>query len=452
VRTATPDSHAQQLDHLYSRVTRHTLPLLLLGYVIAYLDRVNVSFAKLQIARDLGFSDYIYGLGAGIFFLGYFVFEVPSNWALHRVGARAWIGRIMISWGTLSVATMFVHTAPQFYALRFLLGAAEAGFFPGIIYHLSQWYPAPRRAQITASFMAGVAIASVVGSLLSGWILEYFDGAHGWSGWQWLFLLEGLPAIALGGVIFHSLTDDLSRARWLTAPEKDLLAQDLQRDQGAGHAHQAFTSAFRDPRVWFACAVYFCLVTGLYGIGFWLPTLISGLWGTRPLRMGLFTSIPYAAAAIGMILISRHADRAGEWRLHAAASAAIGALGLLLSVTLHHDPVATMAVLTLATVGILAAPPLFWNLPTQYLRGGAAAAGIALINSVGNLAGFVSPYVVGWLRELSGSLDSGIWFLASVTAGGAMLLIAKGGVRSSDTLAALPARNSSSRTSVDDAS
>lgn len=401
------------VDRGYSKVTRRIVPLLLLGYVIAYLDRVNVSFAKLQMLDDLALSETVYGLGAGIFFLGYFLFEVPSNLLLHRLGARVWLSRIMISWGLISAAMMFVSTPVTFYVFRFLLGVAEAGFFPGVIYYLTLWYPASRRARVTAMFMTGIAISSVAGGLLSGWLMQTFDGVNGWAGWQWMFVLEALPAVALGCYLYFRLDGDIQSATWLTREEKSMLVAELARDVGSSQ-EGSFKDAFLDRRVWLACVIYFCAMTGLYGIGFWLPTIILDLGIESPSRIGALTAIPYAVAGIGMVLVGRSADRRGERRWHIAVPATLGALGLLLSTELSHTPTMALAALTLAAFGILTVPPLFWSLTTTYFRGAWAAAGIAMINSFGNLAGFVSPYAVGSMKDVSGSTDGGMHLIAAL--------------------------------------
>ncbi len=411
------------LDSIYARVARRIVPLMLLGYITAYLDRVNVGFAKLQMLDDLGFSQTVYGFGAGIFFIGYFLFEVPSNMILHRVGARRWLARIMISWGVISAAMMFVETPTSFYVLRFLLGAAEAGFFPGVIYYLTQWFPAARRGRIVAIFMTGVAISSVIGSLLSGWIMETFAGTHGLAGWQWMFLLEAIPAVLLGFYLWFHLQDSIGSVTWLSPGEKTALAEDIARDEVTRPAG-SYGDAFRDGRVWFGCLIYFCLVVGLYGISFWLPTIVSDLGVKRALHVGMLTAIPYAVAAVGMVLIGRSADRRLERRWHIAIPAALGALGLVLSVGLSGNAVLALAALSLATLGILSSAPLFWSLPTAYLSGATAAAGIAIINSFGNLAGFASPYLIGWVKDTTGSTANGIYCVAAfVLMGGVLVLL-----------------------------
>jgi len=392
-------------------VTWRLIPFLFLCYVFAYLDRVNVGFAKLQMLSDLKFSETIYGLGAGIFFIGYFLMEVPSNLALHRFGARKWIARIMISWGVISAAMIFVTTPTMFYILRFFLGVAEAGFFPGIILYLTYWYPASRRSKITALFMTGIPIAGVIGGPLSGWILERFNNVNGMHGWQWLFLLEEIPSLVAGVVTFFYLTDKIGDAKWLNTEEKALLDRCLADEQSGIEVHSA-SGAFKNGRVWMLCAGYFGIIMGLYGISFWLPTLVKASGVTSSLDVGLLTMIPYAFAAIGMVMIGRSSDKTKERRWHVSVPAILGAAGLVISTFVPQQPVFAVASLTLATVGIFGALSQFWTIPPAFMGGAAAAAGIAIINSVGNLAGFVSPYVVGWIKDATNSTDIGLYCVA----------------------------------------
>jgi len=416
------DPQPTALDPLYAKVTRRIVPLMMLGYIAAFLDRVNVGFAKLQMLGDLHFSETVYGFGAGIFFVGYFLFEVPSNLALHRIGARRWLARIMISWGIISASMMFVTTPTSFYGLRFLLGAAEAGFFPGVIYYLTQWYPAARRGRIVAMFMTAVAICSVAGGLISGAIMQSFNGAMGLAGWQWLFLLEALPALAVGVYYLLRLTDNIQAATWLQPEEKAVLAAQLsahESDVPAG----TFKTAFQDWRVWVACLIYFSCTSGIYGLGFWLPTIVADMGVKSPLEIGMLTAIPYAVAAVGMVLVGRSSDKHRERRWHFAVTAAVGGLGLVLSVQFSNYPAAALAALTLATFGVLSSSPLFWSFPTAFLRGAAAAAGIAIINSIANLGGFVIPFAVGAIKDATGSTANGMYFLAVLLFGGAVLAV-----------------------------
>ncbi|EYS88561.1 MFS transporter [Cupriavidus sp. SK-4] len=409
-------------DATYRKVSWRLVPFLLLCYVVAYLDRVNVGFAKLQMLNDLQFSETIYGLGAGIFFIGYFLFEVPSNVILHKVGARIWIARIMITWGAISAAMMFVTTPTMFYVLRFLLGIAEAGFFPGIILYLTYWYPANRRGRTTTYFMTAVALAGVIGGPLSGWIMQSFHGHNGWSGWQWMFLLEGIPSILVGLWVLAYLDDRIAHAKWLSPQEKALLERNIASED-AHKEDPPIRTVMSSPRVWLMSAIYFCFVMGLYGVSFWLPTIIKQTGVKGALDIGLLTAIPYGCAVVGMVLVAYSADRSGERRWHIALPALAGSLGLLLSVQWHNDTTLAMVALTLATIGILTTLPLFWSLPTSFLAGTGAAAGIALINSLGNLAGFLSPYAVGWLKDLTHSTDSGMYLLAACLVVGAALTL-----------------------------
>jgi D-galactonate transporter len=406
----------------YAKVTWRLIPFLFLCYVFAYLDRVNVGFAKLQMLTDLKFSETIYGLGAGIFFIGYFLMEVPSNLALHRFGARKWIARIMISWGIISAAMIFVKTPTMFYILRFLLGVAEAGFFPGIILYLTYWYPASRRSKITALFMTGIPIAGVVGGPLSGWILQRFHNVNGMPGWQWLFLIEAIPSLVTGVVTFFYLNDKIGDAKWLSTAEKALLERGLVNESSKIEVHNA-SGAFKSSKVWVLCACYFGIIMGLYGISFWLPSLIKASGVTDELNIGLLTMIPYGFAAVAMVMIGRSSDRTKERRWHVAVPAVIGAAGLVVSTFVPHQTALAVLALTFATAGILGALCQFWSIPPAFLGGAAAAAGIALINSVGNLAGFVSPYVVGWIKDATKSTDIGLYCIAVSLVAAALIVL-----------------------------
>ena len=406
----------------YSKVTWRFVPFLMLCYVVAYLDRVNVGFAKLQMSTDLGFSETAYGLGAGIFFLGYFLFEVPSNVILHKVGARIWIARIMVTWGLISAGFMFVTSAPMFYLLRFLLGIAEAGFYPGIILFLTYWYPSHRRAKIIAIFMSAIPISGIFGNPLSGWIMDSFQGVNGLAGWQWMFLIEAVPAILLGVVVFFFLDNGIRHARWLSDAEKQALEQEIvQEERGKEHAHSV-AGIFRDRRVWLMCLVYFCFVMGQYGLTFWMPTLVKASGVTGNLNIGLISAIPFTCAVVAMNLLGRSADKHRERRWHLVLPALLGAVGFVVAAT-SPDPTIAIAFLSLAAAGAISCAPLFWSLPTAFLAGTGAAAGIALINSVGNLAGFVSPYLVGYLKDLTEANHVGMYGLAAMLVAGAILVL-----------------------------
>ena len=400
----------------YRKVTWRLLPLLFFCYVLAYLDRVNVGFAKLQMQKDLGFSDTVYGIGAGVFFIGYFLFEVPSNLILERVGARIWIARIMILWGMLSSATMFVTGEATFYALRFALGVAEAGFFPGIILYLTYWYTRKHRARMVAGFMTAITLSGVIGGPVSGWILSRLSGVSGLAGWQWLYLLEGLPSLAVGLLVLWLLDDGPTNAKWLTEGERELLSrrvreeEKLKIEEEAGH--HRLTDAFRSPRLWLLALIYFCVVMGLYGISFWLPQILSDTITTDPWRIGLLTAIPWGASAVAMLLVGRHSDRTGERRWHTALPALVAGAAFATSAASASSPLQSFVALTVATCGVMAAVSCFWSLPTAFLSGTAAAGGIAAINSIGNLAGYVSPFVVGHVRDATGSMSAALMALA----------------------------------------
>ena len=429
MRLPNPSDPQTFEERTYGKVTRRLVPFLFLCYVVAYIDRVNVGFAKLQMLADLKFSEAVYGLGAGIFFIGYFLFEVPSNIILHRMGARVWIARIMITWGIISACMMFVHSVSAFYATRFLLGVAEAGFFPGIILYLTYWFPSARRARVVALFMSAIALSGVVGGPLSGWIMQALAGKFGWSGWQWLFLMEGIPSVLVGVWVLFYLDDSIAGARWLSADEKSSLQARIAADERSEQI-TGIVGAFADGRVWLMSAVYFCLVMGLYGVTFWLPQIIQSTGGQDVFTVGLLTAIPYGAATVAMVMASRHSDRTGERRWHLALATFTGGAGLVLSALTGGSALLSLAALSLATMGIMSSLPLFWPLPTAFLRGGAAAAGIAVINSLGNLAGFTSPFMVGTIKDATGSMAMGLYILALTLGLGGILVLA--GTRGSD--------------------
>jgi D-galactonate transporter len=421
--SSTPLAHREQLETAaYAKVTLRLMPFLFLCYVAAYLDRVNVGFAKLQMLNDLHFSETVYGLGAGIFFIGYFLFEVPSNIIMHRVGARVWIARIMITWAVLSASTMYVTSPTMFYVIRFLLGVAEAGFFPGIVLYLTYWFPAQRRGRMNALFMIGIPVAGVFGGPLSGWIMNSFNGTHGMAGWQWLFLLESIPSVVLGVITLFYLPNSIRASRWLSEAEKVLLEQNIAGDNASKTDHSLKT-VFTNPKVWLMAAIYFCSMMGLYGIGFYLPTLVKATGVKDALDVGLLTMIPYGFAVVAMLLVARSADRRRERRWHFAVASALGGLGLFLSTVYAHDVTIAMVALTLGTAGMLSTMPVFWTYPSAILGGTAAAAGIAMINSIGNLAGFVSPSIVGWLKDVTNSTNAGMYVVAGALVLGALLAL-----------------------------
>ena len=408
-------------DAIYRKVSLRLMPLLFLAYIVAYLDRVNVGFAKLQMISALNLTDAIYGLGAGIFFFGYFLFEVPSNIFLHRVGARKWIFRIMISWGVLSGCMMFVSSETSFYVMRFLLGVAEAGFFPGIILYLTYWFPAERRGRATSMFLAAIAFAGLIGGPVSGWIMKSLDGTSGLQGWQWLFLIEALPSLVMAFVILFFLDDRVSDAKWLSEEERAIIATNIERD--SAHKEEfSILKSLTSIRVWHMALIYLSFVSGLYGISFWLPTIIKAFGVTDTFDVGLLSSIPWTFGVIAMYFAAKSADLRNERRWHAIWAGIAGAVGFSLSVVLKDNTVLSMAALTLGTMGVMTSLPLFWALPTSFLTGTAAAAGIALINSIGNLSGFGAPFIMGLIKEATKSTDSGVYLLAGMMLLGAFLV------------------------------
>ncbi|MCE7761577.1 MFS transporter [Pseudomonas putida] len=408
---------------LYRKIAWKILPLLFVSYIVSYLDRVNIGFAALRMQQDLGFSDAVYGLGAGIFFIGYVLFEVPSNLLLTRIGARRTIMRIMIAWGLVSSSMMFVQTPQQFYIARFLLGVFEAGFFPGIILYLTFWFPARLRGSVIAVFMSAIAIAGVLGGPLSGWIIGAMDGVHGLHGWQWMFLLEGSPAIALGILAALLLIDRPEDAKWLSAEERARIAQEVEAPV-AGSSHR-LGAVLRDPRVYALALVYFSVMAGLYILGFWLPGMIKGYGVTDPLHIGLLTAVPYLAGGVGMIVIGRHSDAVGERRWHLASCMVLAACALVACTWVPGQLVPGLVTLSVAAVGLYASMPLFWTIPTRYLGGQAAAGGIALINSLALFGGFTSPTVLGAVKASTGSLDLGLYvFAGALTLGATVLILA----------------------------
>ena len=427
----------------YAKVTARLIPFLFLCYIVAFLDRVNVGFAKLQMAGDLKFSDTVYSVGAGIFFLGYFVFEVPSNVILERIGARIWIARIMITWGIISSAFMFTHLIPwgpiapffgltdaefSFYFLRTLLGIAEAGFFPGIILYLTYWFPSEIRARKVALFMTAIAISQVIGSPISGAIMQFADGVNGWRGWQWLFLLEGIPSVLIGVVVFWLLPDGPRKAPWLTSAEKDLIVQRVEQDHAAkkdlGQKH-SLADAFGDGRVWALAVVYFCGVVCFYAVNFWLPTIVQELGIDKKdlLKVGLVSMIPWGIAAVAMVVNGHHSDKTGERRWHSAGGLIVAIVGLMMLSIGGHNVYIGIVGLTLVTAGILSWVACFWSLPTAFLSGTAAAAGIAWINSVGNLGGYVGPMAIGWVRDHYKSTELAFYSLAACALIGAIIIL-----------------------------
>jgi MFS family permease len=410
-------------ERAFGKATRRLIPFLFLIYVVAYLDRVNVSFAQLQLEDDLGFSDTIFGLGAGIFSLGYVLFGVPSNLLLERFGARRWLAWIMIAWGLLSSSMMFISGAAGFYVLRFLLGVAEAGFFPGIVLYLTWWFPEARRTRALALFMTAISAAYVAGGPISGALLE-LDGLAGLDGWQWLFLMEGLPAIALGFVTLRRLEERPEEAAWLEYEERRLLSEEVARERRAKESAQGhgLRDALGSGQVWLLGLVYFILLAAGFGLTFFVPDLVEDRTGFSDFEVGLFAAVPYAVATAAMLLVARSVERSGRRRLHVVVLTLVGAVGT--GLTAHADSPLLLAMsITLAAVGILSAIPVFWSLPTAYLSGTAAAAGIALIAAIGNLGGFAGPAFTGATEDSSGGFETPLVVLAGLLVVGSVLTL-----------------------------
>ena len=417
----------QQHDQVFSKVARRLIPFMVALYTVAFLDRVNIGFAGLTMNQDLSFSPEVFGWGAGIFFVGYFLFEVPSNVILIRVGARRWICRIMATWGVISAANAFVATPMEFYVLRFLLGLAEAGFAPGMIFYLSLWFPPALRARYAASYFIAIPMTNVIGGPVSGLLLE-LDGLLGLHGWQWLFLVEAMPALILAIAVFFYLPDGPRDAGWLTDSERATIESELARERSGGHEHvHGLWVALADARVLLLCAIYFFIVVGLYGITIWLPQIFQSI-GFSNGATSLLVALPYALAAISMIAWGRHSDATGERVWHIALASLLATIGFVLAAGVSAQAVVLVA-LMLVAVGVCATLAPFWAIPPTFLAGTAAAGGIALINAVGNLGGFAGPYVMGWAREETGSYTVGLAILAASMIVAAILVLALGRFR-----------------------
>ncbi|TCA07571.1 MULTISPECIES: MFS transporter [Rhizobium] len=410
-------------DRAYGKVFWRIVPFLMLCYVVANLDRVNVGFAKLQMSSEPGLSEAAYGIGAGIFFIGYFLFEVPSNIIMNKVGARVWIARIMVTWGIVSAAFMFTSSETVFYVLRFLLGVAEAGFFPGIILYLTAWYPAHRRARIITTFMSAIPISAIFGNPLSGLLMDSFHGTHGLSGWQWMFLIEAIPAILFGVATFFYLDDTIQGAKWLNDEEKRVLTANIEAENRAKTASpHSIAATLADRRVWLMCLIYFCFVLGQYGLNFWMPTIVKASGVNGNLNIGLISAIPYICTFVVMLALGRSADRLRERRWHLVVPAFIAAGGFV-AATMATSTTVSIVCLSLAAAGAISCAPLFWSLPTAFLAGTGAAAGIAWINSVGNLAGFLGPFLVGYLKDFTGTNSAGMYLLAAALVIGSLAVL-----------------------------
>jgi D-galactonate transporter len=411
---------------LYRRITLRLIPFIFICYLFNYLDRVNVGFAKLQMLDALKFSETVYGLGAGIFFIGYVLCGLPSNLALNRFGPRRWIAVMMIAWGSLSTCLLFVTTPTEFYALRLLTGAAEAGFFPGVVLYLSRWFPADRRGRIMALFMSAIPVSGLLGGPFSGWILEHFAaGQHGLAGWQWMFLIQGLPTVVLGILAIKLLSDGYYKAAWLSPAERQLIEADLKADAASKPATSgdSVLSVLTNPLIWTFGFVYFCIQSGVYAINFWLPSIIKNMGFDNPLLIGWLSAIPYLLAGVFMIIVGRSADLRNERRWHLVVPMLMGAIGLLIAVNFAANPTIAILGLSIATMGALTGLPMFWPMPTALLSAGAAVAGLAIINSVGQMAGFLSPYLVGFIKDQTGSTDAALYSLAGLIVVGSLVAL-----------------------------
>jgi MFS family permease len=402
----------------YNKVIWRLMPFLFMCYIFAYVDRVNVGFAGLDMKRDLGMNDAVFGIGSGIFFIGYLFFQIPCNIALQKIGAKRWLGPIMIVWGLVSACTMFVHGTFDFYAVRFVLGIVESGFFPGVILYLTFWFTGRYRAQMVAIFMTAIPLSGFIFGPISGWLMKRLNNVGGLHGWQWLFVVEAAPSMLAGLASMIFLENGPHSARWLNAAERDMLCRRLAEDEAlkkttvGGHAR--FADAIRKPAVWLFCVIYFGSVSGNYALQFWLPQIIKNTLTKDQFSIGLLTMIPWGVTAIAMVLIGRHSDRTGERTYHIAICVAAGGLGLALSAIPGISGAFGLFALTIACAGLVSSSSTFWSLPTLYLSGTAATAGIAMINSIGNLGGQVGPYIIGFISNRFHSMTIALFTLASL--------------------------------------
>lgn len=398
---------------IFAKVAWRLIPFLVFLFILAWIDRINVGFAKLAMLNDLQFSEAVYGLGAGIFFIGYFFFEIPSNLLLEKIGARVTLARITILWGLTSIAMAYVNSEWTFYLLRFLLGVFEAGFFPGVVLYLTYWFPAKERAKINGLFMTSFAIAGVVGGPIAGLIMDKMvGGIGGLANWQWLFILEGIPSVIAGFFVLKYLPASPDKAKFLTRSEQKFIVSTIRNEAFVPGKHSTLRSMFSNKKVWLCTAIYFCIVAGNATIAFWTPSIVKTLGIDNNLIIGLISAIPFIVGTFAMLWNGYHSDKTGERRFHCAIATLFAAVGLFGTGFFMDNIYLAMICLTIAAAGILAAFPIFWSIPTLFLAGTAAAGGIALINSVGNLAGFVAPYMIGFIKTNTGSLSGGLYFVA----------------------------------------
>jgi ACS family phthalate transporter-like MFS transporter len=410
-------------DRIFGRIARRLIPFLFLCYVLNYIDRVNISFAHLQFRADIGLTEASYGLGVGVFYIGYVLFEVPSNLLLRRIGARRTIARIMVLWGLVSLSMMFVQNTTQFYIARIALGIAEAGFFPGIVYYLTSWFPDRHRAKVMSAFVLGIAVAGITGGPISGWILGNAEGWHALHAWQWLFLLEGIPPVLVGIFALWYLPDSAATARWLSPAEKELVAREIAGNGSAASSHtEHFGAALRNWRVYVCAFGYFTITWAGSVLNFWAPSVIRNAGVSNPWHIGLVSAVPYLIGAIGMVALSRHSDARNERSMHFACCALLASAGAVLLGTAHASFVPAIAGLALVAIGYLSCTAIFWTIPASFLSGTASAGAIALISSIGQLGSLMAPTAIGKLTAITHEISAGSYLAAFVLACGAVVI------------------------------
>ncbi|PKU24339.1 MFS transporter [Telmatospirillum siberiense] len=406
------------------KVSLRLIPFLVFSYILCFVDRVNLGFAALTMNKEFGFSPTIFGWGAGILFVGYFFFGVPSNLGLNKYGARRWIAGIMILWGLVSASMVLIQGTASFFAVRFLLGAAEAGFFPGIILYLTFWFPAQYRGRIVSRFMFAQPIALTLGSAVSGWLLE-MDGVMGVAGWKWLFILEGIPSSLVGVIALFYLTDLPFKAMWLKPEERAWLQGELDKErrsvESAGPKYSLWET-MTNTRVLLLCLIYVCMVIGVYGVNMWLPQIVKSFGNAGAGQIGVVAAIPFFAASIGMLLIGMSSDKFQERKWHVTVSTLVAGCALVASAFTQQNQVLTILLLSISSIGMYGCMPIFWTIPPTFLTGTAVAAGIGFINAIGNLGGFLGPFLVGYIKESTGSFISGLLFMGGCTVVGSLLV------------------------------
>lgn len=413
------------LNDAYRKITWRLIPFLGILWLLAWIDRINVGYVKLTMLNDLKWSETVYGLGAGIFFLGYFFFEVPSNLLLQKIGAKKTLMRITIGWGSICVAMMFVKTPEMFYFLRFMMGAFEAGFLPGVILYLTYWYPSDRRAKVFGMFMAASALSGVVGGPLAGTIMNTMDGVNGWASWQWVFLIEGIPTVLAGFFTWFYLTDSPEQANWLTEAEKRIVRDELERDHKAmGHREHSILASLKNPMMWLLILIYFCIVAANATLNFYGPSVVKELGFTNPATIGWIMSAAFLCGAGAQIYNGAHSDRHKEVRYHCALAAMLGAAGMLMvGFMMGRSQILTLLGIVIAVIGTSSAFPVFWQMPNRILSGAAAAVGVAVINSIANLAGFGAPVMLGMVKTATGTLSSGLFIIAAIEICAGLLIL-----------------------------